>query len=505
MNLSSKTRKNINNFLFLASFLIVIAAVWWTFVIVRQISNDEHHKVRMWVSSVQRKANLIEYSKNFFEQIEQSERNRLELWAGALLKMAHARSAVEFELYRQISEENTTIPVIVTSQDFKILHHTNTRFDYLGTEAPEYLEGELLEDFSQYPPLVVSFMGGYWYFFYQHPKAFIELQQILDDVIHSFMDEIVTNSIFAPILVVTKDERTVIQAGNISPEEYADPATLRKTLNRMRAQNKPIEFSFDTYETLLIFYESSIIARRLVYLPIIAFAILFIFALYLIWVVKMSRQSESNKLWVGMSRETAHQLGTPLSSLMGWTEYLRSQNVDEKYLVEIKKDIDRLVVISERFSKIGSEPKMKTENIVQIIHKSITYLQPRLSQKIKIQVNVSPNAVILTSVNAQLLEWVLENLAANAVDAIGTKDGLVEIYITEQIKTITIDIVDSGKGIPKTQWKTVFEAGYTTKSRGWGLGLTLCHRIIHNYHKGDIFVKQSAAGEGTTFRIILKK
>jgi len=343
------------------------------------------------------------------------------------------------------------------------------------------------------------------YFFYKYPQAFIDLQETLDDVIHSFIDEIATSSIFAAILVVSEDEQTVIKSGNMSSELYADPESLHRTLNRMRAQNTPIRFSFDLDETYLIFYESSIIARRLAYLPIAAFIIFGLFIATIAWGIKASKQSENNKLWVGMSRETAHQLGTPLSSLMAWMEVLRSENVNEHHLVEMKKDTDRLAMISERFSKIGSKPKMVTENIAQIVHKSIDYLQPRISQKTKIQTGIPANAVMLTSVNAQLLEWVLENLVMNAVDAIGTEDGIVDIDVSEQPKTITIDVTDNGKGIPKKEWKTIFEAGYTTKSRGWGLGLTMCYRIIHNYHKGDIFVKQSAVGEGTTFRIILKK
>ena len=502
MDISSKTRKNINRFLLVASVLIVVSAIWATLIIVRQISVDEHNKVKTWASSVQRKSELIEYSNYFFEQIEIMERNKLQLWGNALSRVYFARTPAEFDLYRQIIEENTTIPVIVTDQNFKILHCAN-----IEIACPEgtYLRDTLLAEFTQHPPLIIPFMSNNWLFHYKHPKAFVELQQILDDIIHSFMEEIVTNSIFAPILVVSEDEETVIEAGNMSPERYADPEALQNTLRQMRAQNTPIKFAIDAEQTYLIFYESSMIVKRLAYLPIIAFAIFGIFILSIIWGMSESKQSENTKLWVGMSRETAHQLGTPLSSLIGWVELLREQNVDESYLEEIKKDIDRLVVISDRFSKMGSQPKMMTENVVQTVYKSITYLQPRISQKIKLQANVSPNAVILTSINVQLFEWVLENLATNAIDAIGTKDGLVEINITEQPKTITIDVIDNGKGIPKKSWKAIFDAGYTTKSRGWGLGLPLCYRIIRNYHKGDIFVRRSVVGEGTTFRIILNK
>jgi len=502
MTISSKTRKNINRLLFVTSLLVVVSAVWATLIIVRQISGDEHHKVKMWASSIQRKADLIEYSKHFFEQIELAERNKLQLWANALSSFHFARTPGELDLYSQIVEENTTIPVIVTDQHFKVLHCANVDVD---CSKITYLRDTLLAEFTQHPPLRVPYMDDTWYFFYKHPKAFIELQQILDDIIHSFIGEIVINSIFAPILVVSKDEQTVIQAGNISSELYVDSTALRNTLNRMRAQNTPIEISIDADEAYLIFYESSIVVKRLAYLPIIAFIIFGIFIFSIIWGMRLTKQSENDKLWVGMSRETAHQLGTPLSSLIGWLELLKNQNVDENYLVEIEKDINRLVVVSERFSKIGSQPKMVTENIVQIVNRSFAYLQPRISQKIKLRMNVVPNAVMLTDVNVQLFEWVLENLTTNAVDAIGTKDGLIEIDITEQHKTMTIDVVDNGKGIPKNQWRMIFEAGFTTKSRGWGLGLPLCYRIIRYYHKGDIFVKQSVVGEGTTIRIVLNK
>ncbi|MDR1950673.1 MAG: HAMP domain-containing histidine kinase [Bacteroidales bacterium] len=489
--------------MFIISILVVISAMWATFVVVRKISDDEHRKVKMWASSVQRKAELIEYSQNFFEQIEIAERNKLEVWANAMLRWSHARTAAEFDLYRQIVGENTTIPVIITNKNLQILHCANMEIDCPKMKT---LKDSLLIEFSIQKPLNIEFSGNNWFFFYQHPKAFIELRQILDNIIHSFIDEIVSNSIFAPILVVSEDEKTVIQAGNISPERYVYTQALKNTLKQMRAQNTPIEFSINADETYLIFYESSMIVRRLVYLPIIAFVIFTIFIGSIIWGMGVSKQSENNKLWLGISRETAHQLGTPISSLMGWIELFRSQQIDENLLVEMEKDINRLTIISERFSKIGSEPTMNTQNIIQMVYKSTSYLQPRLSRKLKFHVDVLPNVVMLANANTQLIEWVLENLITNAVDAIGTKEnGLVEINITEQFKTVTIDITDNGKGIPKAQWKTIFEAGFTTKPRGWGLGLSLCYRIIHNYHKGDILVKNSVVGEGTTMRIILNK
>ncbi|MCL2027286.1 MAG: HAMP domain-containing histidine kinase [Bacteroidales bacterium] len=503
MTISSKTGKNINRFLLIASILVVMSSIWATLVIVQQIGSGEHHKVKLWASSVQRQAELIEHGKTFFDQIALMERNKLQLWAEAVSRMNFPRSAAEFELYNQIIEENTTIPVIVTDGNLRILYCVNTDID---CSKITQLQDTLLNEFSQYPPISIPFMNNNWYFYYKHSKAFVELQQILDHIVNSFMDEIVTNSTYAPILIVSEDEKTVIQASNVSPERYANPEILKNTLAQMREQNTPIEFSTDLQETYLIFYENSITIRYLAYLPLLAFVVFGIFIWSVIWGTRMSRQSENNKLWVGMSRETAHQLGTPLSSLMGWAEYLKNQNIDKNHLAEMQKDISRLTVISERFSKIGSLPEMASENIVQVVYKSIAYLQPRLSQKIKLQVNVPSNAVMLAKINVPLVDWVLENLVINATNAIGIKkEGLIELDFIEGVKTITINVTDNGKGIPKKEWKKIFDAGYTTKSRGWGLGLPLCYRIIHTYHNGDIFVKKSVVGEGTTMQIILNK
>ena len=502
MKISSKARKNINRFLLIGSILIAGFAMWGVQIIVRQISADERSKVKMWAASVQQKAELITYSRNFFDHIGKIERYRLKLWAEAVSGMYFARSAAEFYFFNQVIEENTDIPVIITDRNFRILHCVNVDID---CSTITYLRDTLLTEFSELPPIRIPLTDDSWKFFYKQSREVAELQQILNNVIHSFMDEIVDNSIFAPILVVCSEKKKVIQYGNISPERFADSITLSETLSRMSARNPPIEVSIDANQTYLIFYERSTILRRLSYIPFIVFVVFITFIISIVWGMKMSREFENSRLWVGMSRETAHQLGTPLTSLIGWTEYLKTQNVDENHLAEMEKDIDRLVIISERFSKIGSQPKLTTQNIVQLVYKTVAYLQPRISQKIKLQVNVPPNAVILTSVNTQLLEWVLENITTNAVDAIGPKEGLISIKIVDQSKTVIMDITDTGRGIPKAQRKTVFEAGVTTKSRGWGLGLPLCYRIIHNYHKGDIFVKHSAVGEGTTIRIILNK
>jgi len=216
-----------------------------------------------------------------------------------------------------------------------------------------------------------------------------------------------------------------------------------------------------------------------------------------------SRRVEQNQVWVGMAKETAHQLGTPLSSLIAWVEYLKLKDVDENTLKELSKDINRLETITERFSKIGSIPKLDQENLTEVINNSLDYLRARISKKVIISLETSTDNGVTALVNPSLFSWVLENIIKNAVDSM-KGNGNIDVYITDQTQFIYIDISDTGAGIPRAQQKTIFEPGFTTKKRGWGLGLSLTKRIIENYHSGKIFVKQSDEN-GTTFRIVLNK
>jgi signal transduction histidine kinase len=225
---------------------------------------------------------------------------------------------------------------------------------------------------------------------------------------------------------------------------------------------------------------------------------LFLTVAYLLFSV--ARKAEQNQVWVGLAKETAHQLGTPLSSIMAWVEILRMQDVGEETIV----DVDRLQTVAERCSKIGSQTTLTKMNITELIYSSIAYLKTRTSQNVRYYILTPSEVNIYAPINQQLFEWVIENLCKNAVDAMEGK-GSITINITEDHQTVSLDITDTGKGIPKSKFKTIFNPGYTSKQRGWGLGLSLSERIITNYHSGKIFVKSSTLDKGTTFRIILKK
>jgi signal transduction histidine kinase len=255
-----------------------------------------------------------------------------------------------------------------------------------------------------------------------------------------------------------------------------------------------------------VYYRDSYLLRNLRYYPYIQLSVIAVFALMAYLAFSYSRRAEQNRIWVGLAKETAHQLGTPISSLMAWIDYLKSgaeANFDE-ISEELDKDARKLEMITQRFSSIGSQPSLQEENIVEVINTTIAYLRPRISRKVEIKVD-TPSEDIKVPLNKALFDWVIENLCKNAVDAMS---GIGEITIgimEDHPQWITIDVSDNGKGIPGNKIKEVFKPGFTTKKRGWGLGLTLVKRIVENYHKGRIFVKNSQENVGTSFRIMLRK
>jgi signal transduction histidine kinase len=271
----------------------------------------------------------------------------------------------------------------------------------------------------------------------------------------------------------------------------------------MRSKNEPIRISFGENTYVYVFYEAASILRTLRVFPVIQLFLVIIFSLVAYFLFRFARRFEQDRLWVGMSKETAHQLGTPISSLMAWSELLENENINSDIIKEINKDIARLENITQRFSKIGSVPKLKMENINLITIEFISYFRSRVSSSIVFETKI-PNIPICACISKHLFEWVLENLYKNAIDAMNGV-GTITVIIYEDKQFVYIEVSDTGKGIEIKRQDTVFEPGYTTKSRGWGLGLTLARRIIRDYHKGKIEVKNSSINKGSTFRIKLKK
>jgi signal transduction histidine kinase len=255
-------------------------------------------------------------------------------------------------------------------------------------------------------------------------------------------------------------------------------------------------------EWLDVYYDDSLLLRRLALWPYVQLGIVAVFVVVAIYALLSSKRSEQNKVWVGLSKETAHQLGTPISSLMAWVEVLQETYPDDTLIPEMGKDVQRLQLIAERFSKIGSLPELKQTNVSETVEHVTEYIRCRISNKVVVNVDL-PDGELMLPLCAPLFEWVIENLCKNAIDAMDSK-GAISITVKREAYLCSIEVADTGKGIPPSRWKTVFMPGYTTKSRGWGLGLSLAKRIIEEYHKGYIFVKNSDAATGTVFRIELK-
>ena len=320
---------------------------------------------------------------------------------------------------------------------------------------------------------------------------------------YTFILEVIKNNETVPVILTDK-EGQIISSRNLDSHKENDPKYLSKQLDKMKNDNNPIEITLLDGNKNFIYYKESILLTRLFYFPIIQFGVITLFLLVSYIAFNVSRKAEQNQVWVGMSKETAHQLGTPTSSLMASLELLRLKNVDEKVVVEFEKDVNRLEKITERFSKIGSAPKLEKQDIVSVLMNTVSYIKARSSDKIKFKLNFSENDKILVPFNASLFEWVVENLFKNAIDSM-EGNGNITINIDDRIQFLFIDIIDEGKGLPKSKYKTIFQPGYTTKHRGWGLGLSLSKRIIELYHDGKIFVNHSEIDKGTNMRIVMKK
>ena len=333
-------------------------------------------------------------------------------------------------------------------------------------------------------------------------KEFAKNQNLEADV--SLEDKIIKSNTNIPMILV--DENGNIGADsylNLDPEKAKDPAYLQAQLEIMKEQNNPIEIDFAKNRTQYIYYRNSDLLNKLSYYPLTLILILALFLALIYMMFTSNKIAEQNKLWTGMAKETAHQIGTPLSSLLGWIAILKMENVDDNYIDEIEKDVHRLNTIANRFSKIGSLPTLKKSDVVASTKKAYEYLEYRSSKQIAFSFESSQQE-IYTNLNEELYSWVIENLIKNSIDAMMGK-GKLAVTISVDTEHIKINITDTGKGMAKSQLKKIFNPGFTSKKRGWGLGLSLSKRIIEDYHKGKILVKNSELNIGTTFKIILAK
>ncbi|MDO4757739.1 MAG: HAMP domain-containing sensor histidine kinase [Rikenellaceae bacterium] len=319
------------------------------------------------------------------------------------------------------------------------------------------------------------------------------------------VDDLISNNNNIPFIIT--NENLEVISSHLIPEEIIDhPDRLRRQIDKFTKENTPrqVRFGWTNRHYHIIFYGHSALLKQLYYYPYVQIFVIAAFVLLAFVAFRSSKLDEQNRVWIGLAKETAHQLGTPTSSLLGWIEYLRSQDVDQTAVEEMNKDLAHLMKIVDRFSKIGSETPLTPANINEVVGGSVMYFRKRIPRNVTLDYNGLAIAPVEAAINVALFEWVVENLMKNALDAL-QGHGAIEVKIASDEKHVTIDVKDTGKGIAKGNWKRIFEPGFTTKTRGWGLGLSLSRRIVEEYHKGRIFVADSEIGKGTTFRIILKR
>ncbi len=314
--------------------------------------------------------------------------------------------------------------------------------------------------------------------------------------------EVISHNTTIPIIIVDAQSEIIFHR-NLGLTGVADTSLIYKKLDYLK-KSEPFVIDLGEGELQYLYYDDSILIKKLGWFPIVQLSVVALFILIAYIAFNGARKAEQDQVWVGMSKETAHQLGTPTSSMLGWVDLLKLKESNSEIALELEKDVERLQVITDRFSKIGSKPELEEQPLIVVVENIIEYLKRRIATNVHINISTGDSPYILVRINKVLFQWVLENLCKNAVDAI-KGNGKIDITLRESSKYVEIDIRDNGKGLHRKQYKTIFKPGYTTKLRGWGLGLSLAKRIVEKYHGGKLFVKESELGKGSTFSIMLPK
>ena len=321
----------------------------------------------------------------------------------------------------------------------------------------------------------------------------------------SLYSSIIEANTTIPVYMTDADFHVILTRNVPEPKKDVE-AFYQDKIEHLRESQTPIEVHVSPGVTQYIFYEESSILRQLRFFPWVQMLVVLSFIALLVTYIITSYRNEQNRVWVGLTKETAHQLGTPISSLNGWLELLRTRYPEDDLLPDVATDINRLQLVAERFSRIGSAPTLQPTDLRQVVEQTYAYMRTRISNKVEMELKIdlpAESGAAIVQADAPLMAWVVENLIKNAVDAMNGR-GWIGLHLLREGETVILDVTDTGKGIERKRYNQVFRPGYTTKSRGWGLGLSLCKRIVEEYHRGKIFVHQSVVGKGTTFRVVLR-
>lgn len=485
--------------LFASAVAIFTVIIIYSNKLIKKIAQEERQRIEIWAGAITYKTQIINETERFFDSIRIEEGNQATIFAKAVKKVAEASLYEDITFYQDIISANKTVPTIIASRTGSIDAAINLPDSILQMRNISEL-GDAIQDYDSLK--LPYYHRDYVMVYYKNSHIYGDFREMIDNLLESFFEETVINSASVPVIITDSTQINVIAAGNIDSAVIMSPFKMNAQLEEMRKENDPIVLDWLDHGKCYVFYEESSVLKQLRLFPYIQYGIIFVFVLVAYLLFSVTKRSEENRVWVGMSKETAHQLGTPISSLMAWTELLKEMPVDQSIPTEIGKDVHRLETIAQRFSKIGSVPVLEETDIVPIINDFTSYLQTRISSMVKIHFEKPDHSIVLP-LNKQLFEWVIENLCKNSADAMDGK-GDITITITEDKNKVYVDVTDTGKGIPPKIQRRIFSPGYTSKKRGWGLGLTLARRIIQNYHRGKLFVKSSVIDQGTTMRIQLK-
>ena len=464
---------------------------------IQKIGSRERTKAQQWALALRKKAELVALSTDIFSALQEKERQKMALVVRAnrtLLGASDLTISQDVDFALEIIEANKDIPFILLNDDGSISQSRNIDSKTPKPAILQLAKGWIAEGRSYQ---IQVFEEMYMTLCHGFSKELLRLQAHSDSLIRSFNADLTDQKSLVPVLLFDPQTKQV-EASNLDPEQLS-AHNIKQTLKEMSAAYRPIELNIKGNKKLLYLKDSEEV-KQLFWLPYLQFGVLGLLVLVGYLLFSMYRKAEQNQVWAGMAKETAHQLGTPLSSMMAWVAHLEQQDIDPMIPREMHKDLERLEKITDRFSKIGSGAKLVEGDLAATIENNLLYLKARLSQKVEMQFELNGERPLMVLHNSSLMEWVVENICKNAVDAMEGK-GTLRIHIQEVAEWVHIDISDTGKGLTPKQFKTIFEPGYSTKKRGWGLGLTLVKRIVEEYHKGKVFVLDSAPDKGTTFRI----
>lgn len=483
------------------ALLIVCFSMYYTNNLVKRFAAQEEKQMKMWAEAIQSHAELMNYTETFFNEVANQETKRVELLAFAYRSFLAASPQEDTRIYLNIIQSNISIPVIITDAYDNISIAINMPRQL---QHKSIFDDEMKREFSVYPPIKIDIYGKELYLYYNESLIYTELRSVLEGLFTLFINDVTDNAVGAPVIILDQSKREIISYGNLDSLSMKNGDYVTKQLSIMSEENTPIEVNYLNGEKAYIYYRESDLLRIVKYFPIVQILVIVFFVIVAYLLFSYARRSEQNQVWAGMAKETAHQIGTPLTSLMGWIELLKMQETPFIGTLEMEKDIDRMKTITERFSKIGSIPTLENHDVVATVNDTMNYLKRRFANnKFEFELQLPPREIIIP-IDTALFSWVLENLTKNALDAM-TDHGKLTVEMTEDAENVFIDVSDTGKGIQRSMFKEVFQPGYTSKKRGWGLGLSLARRIVEDYHKGKIFVKSSTPGQGTTFRVALRK